>query len=115
MGRSWTGRRCLFVTRVSGSRRVPRPPARMTPFMTAGLCRKDPGLSIARCAEELLVLPLHLRQTDAVRKRGESHVAREPVLVARPGRQVSRPREELPSLQAPQDGDVLQRDLSGEE
>ena len=32
-GRSNTGRRCLFVMRVSGSRRDPVPPARTTPFI----------------------------------------------------------------------------------
>src|SRR5665213_1298274 len=33
IGRSYRGSRCLFVIRVSGCRRVPEPPARMTPFM----------------------------------------------------------------------------------
>src|ERR1700745_1895467 len=35
MGLSYTGNRCLFVTRVSGFRRLPAPPARTTPFMYA--------------------------------------------------------------------------------
>src|SRR5258707_12443119 len=33
MGLSWTGSRCLFVTRVSGLRRLPVPPASTTPFI----------------------------------------------------------------------------------
>src|SRR3954463_2687485 len=33
IGRFPSGSRCLFVIRVSGWRRVPLPPARMTPFM----------------------------------------------------------------------------------
>ena len=37
IGRSSTGRRCLFVIRVSGSRREPVPPARTTPFMAEAM------------------------------------------------------------------------------
>src|SRR6267378_4907483 len=33
MGLSYTGSRCLFVTRVSGLRRLPVPPASTTPFI----------------------------------------------------------------------------------
>src|SRR6266478_3589164 len=33
MGLSYTGSRCLFVTRVMGKSRLPVPPARTTPFM----------------------------------------------------------------------------------
>src|SRR3989344_4608819 len=33
IGLSYTGNKCLFVIRVSGRKRVPSPPATMTPFM----------------------------------------------------------------------------------
>jgi hypothetical protein len=34
IGPSWTGRRCVFVTRVNGSSRVPLPPPGMKPFIS---------------------------------------------------------------------------------
>src|SRR6266545_3152637 len=42
MGRSPIGSRCLFVIRVSGWRRLPVPPARMTPFTSATLLTHQP-------------------------------------------------------------------------
>jgi hypothetical protein len=33
MGRSYTGSKCLLVISVSGLRRVPNPPAKMTPLI----------------------------------------------------------------------------------
>src|SRR6266436_2794316 len=35
MGLSYMGSKCLFVTRVNGFRRLPIPPARTTPFISA--------------------------------------------------------------------------------
>src|SRR3954453_17982484 len=44
IGRSWIGRRCLFVIRVSGWSLLPVPPARTTPFMTRSYVRRRAGL-----------------------------------------------------------------------
>src|SRR5215207_6420666 len=43
IGRSYTGSRCLLVMRVSGSSRLPVPPARITPFTVLSSTGHDGG------------------------------------------------------------------------
>src|SRR6058998_2000503 len=81
MGRSYTGSRCLFVTLVSGCRRVPSPPASTTPFIPALRASPLPSASILAFQDlpEILnrfsqaVLQLHLR-LPAEQRLGPSNV-----------------------------------------
>src|ERR1019366_3784470 len=66
MGLSYTGSKCLLVTRVSGYRRVPMPPARTIPFISSPFfCRKQCGC--ARLASP--VFPCQTLRKRALPKR----------------------------------------------
>src|SRR5690348_17336528 len=61
IGRSYSGRRCLFVMRVSGASLLPDPPARMTPFIALNVVL----FGVAALAVVVDHHPHELREVDA--------------------------------------------------